>query len=104
MGQGDSHGFWVVLAGLLVLVVIFVFAANQWSDVKDVVAAMGAVTGTIGTIVGAYFGVKVGESDRKAIAKGRDDAQAENRQLHEKIAHLAAAAPPEIASRILEKH
>src|ERR1700755_3428994 len=103
MAQDDNHGFLVVLAGLLALVVLFAFAAYRWDDAKDVVAAMGAVTGTIGTIVGAYFGVKMGERDRKEIAKGRDEALAENRQLHERITRFAAESSPEITSRILEK-
>jgi len=102
MRNSDTYALLVVLAGLLALVLVFIFAAHQWSDAKDVVAAMGAVTGTIGTIVGAYFGVKVGERGKKEAERARDEAVAEGRRTHEKLSRLAAASPPEIASRILE--
>jgi len=101
-GRGDTYGFLVVAIGLAVLLVMFLYAANRWDDAKDFVAAMGAVTGTVGTIIGAYFGVKVGERGKKEAEQARDEAVAEGRRTHEKLSRLAAASPPEIASRILE--
>ena len=47
----------VVLAGLAVVVAAFFGALSHYPDSKDVVAVVGAVTGLVGTIVTAFFGI-----------------------------------------------
>jgi len=85
-----KYGVWVVVAGLaligvLYLVTLFLFSSalpsgtsgggtsNDLSAVaSSIVAAMGAVTGVIGSIVAAYFGIQLGSS-----GKERSDTAAE---------------------------
>jgi vacuolar-type H+-ATPase subunit I/STV1 len=101
--RNDIYGFLVVVVGLVVLLVAFVIAANRWTDAKDFATAMSVITAAIAAIVGAYFGVKIGERGKKQVQGALEAAQADNRLLHDRIARFAAETSPEIASRILEK-
>ena len=67
------YGFWIVIAGLGSVIVLYIgtiitFAILTTSDTlaNNVVAAMGAITGVIGSLVGAYFGVQVGAAGKEA--------------------------------------
>jgi hypothetical protein len=95
------YGFWVVLAGLASLLAVFFYAATIWSEVKDVTAIVGAVSGTIGTLVGAYFGVQVGAAGKEKAEAARDKAEAQRQDAQAQITRLAAMMAPETAARIL---
>jgi hypothetical protein len=73
------YGVTVVLAGLAVTLLAFGFALLAFDKAGSVSAALAPITGVIGTIVGAYFGVQVGSSGRSqaeaARAKAEDDAR-----------------------------
>lgn len=67
-----KYGFWIVIAGLGSVIVLYIgtiitFAILSTADTlaNNVVAAMGAITGVIGSLVGAYFGVQVGASGKE---------------------------------------
>jgi len=90
--RNETFAFVVVLAGLALVAMVFWISANKWSDAKDVIGVVGAVAGIIGTLAGAYFGVKVGQGNRQQL-------QDENRKLHVKIARIAAE--PAEARRII---
>jgi NhaP-type Na+/H+ or K+/H+ antiporter len=67
-----KYGFYIVIGGLisviaLYIATIFIFANLTPDDVaNNVVACMGAVTGVIGSIVAAFFGVQLGASGKEA--------------------------------------
>jgi hypothetical protein len=91
----DKHyGFWIIIAGFLVVLLVFVVAVLKWPEAKDVTAAVGAVTGTVGTLAGAYFGVHAGAAGKEKVEQQRDAAQA-------KVEKLAALMDPSIAARAL---
>jgi hypothetical protein len=97
------HGLIAVGMGLGVIVVCFVFAVLRWQTANDVAVVLAAVTGTVGAIVGAYFGVQVGsagkeQSDAQAI-KMRDELTREK----DKSQMLAAALPKDDAMGILNQ-
>jgi hypothetical protein len=73
------YGVTVVLAGLAVTLLAFGLALLAFDKAGSVSAALAPITGVIGTIVGAYFGVQVGSSGRSqaeaARAKAEDDAR-----------------------------
>jgi hypothetical protein len=68
-----KYGFWIVIAGLGSVIVLYIgtiiiFAILTTPDTlaNNVVACMGAITGVIGSLVGAYFGVQLGASGKEA--------------------------------------
>lgn len=50
----------VVLAALAAIVLLFMVAALKFGAAQDVTTALGAVTGVLGTVVGAFFGIRAG--------------------------------------------
>ena len=53
-----AWGAIVVMAGLLSIVAVFVFAVFQYKTAAEVTTAVGAVSGVIAALVGAYFGIR----------------------------------------------
>jgi hypothetical protein len=53
-----SWGAWVVIAGLVSVVAIFVVAVLHYKTAAEVTTAVGAVSGVIAALVGAYFGIR----------------------------------------------
>jgi hypothetical protein len=87
-------GFWIVTLGLVLVVVVFLAAMARWTAASDVAAAVGSVTGVIGTIIGAFFGVQVGSA-------GKEKAETARAEAERKALRLAAAMPPDVASKVL---
>lgn len=48
----------MVIAGLAAIVIVFVFAVFQYKTAAEVTTAVGAVSGVIAALVGAYFGIR----------------------------------------------
>ncbi|HEY2194681.1 MAG TPA: hypothetical protein VGH76_20615 [Actinomycetospora sp.] len=91
-----------------VLLTAFLLAVFHYPTSGDVSTALAALTGTIGTIVGAYFGVQAGGSGankaanqaevaRQAAEQGRQDAEQGRQEATTTALKLAAAASPEVA-------
>ncbi len=78
-GDGDElrikYGAWLIGFALLFLGVVFVVALSRFKKADDVVAIVGAFTGVVGTVVGAFFGVQVGQAGKEDAEKGRKDAE-----------------------------
>jgi len=53
-----AWGAWVVITGLVAIVVVFGIAVLRYSTAADVTTAVGAVSGVIAALVGAYFGIR----------------------------------------------
>jgi hypothetical protein len=94
-------GLIAVVAGLAVLVVIAVVAMREvHADAQSIVSIATSAFGVVGSIIGAYFGVKVGsDGTQKAIA----GMQSEAAKAQAFAAHLdpgKAAAAIETAERL----
>lgn len=48
----------MVIAGLFAIVGIFALAVGEYDKASDVATAVGSVSGVIGALVGAYFGIR----------------------------------------------
>jgi UPF0716 family protein affecting phage T7 exclusion len=92
----DLWGAIVVIAGLVVVVGVFFGALTHFTDSKDVVAVVGAITGVVGTIVTAFFGIH-------ATAKAGSDATQTVKDAHDKAIAAAAYVPPEKAAEFVDK-
>lgn len=88
------YGFWLVLAGIVAVVAVFIAAGVRWSDAADVAAVVGSVTGIIGTLVGAFFGFQAGSEGRREAEVSRDLAEA-------RAMKLAAHLEPRTAAKVL---
>jgi len=89
------YGFWIVLFGLFVVGVVFIVAILKWTTAADVATAVGSLTGVVGTIVGAFFGVQAG-------ASGKEKAETARALAEDKAVRLAAELPPEAVKRALK--
>jgi hypothetical protein len=52
------YGMWVTLAGVAAVTAITIVALIRYDDATSIVTALGPVTAVIGTLVGAYFGLR----------------------------------------------
>jgi hypothetical protein len=104
----------VVVVGLGVLLTAFLLAVFHYPTSGDVSTALAALTGTIGTILGAYFGVQAGgrgankaadqaEAARQDAEQGRQDAEQGRQEAANTALKLAAAASPEVAVGVTGK-
>ncbi len=57
-GTGPAWGAWVVIVGMSAIVLVFGLSILRFNKAADVATAMGAVTGVIAALVGAYFGIR----------------------------------------------
>jgi divalent metal cation (Fe/Co/Zn/Cd) transporter len=91
-------GLLAVIAGLLSLLAVSVAAIVSLpsGDGQNVVAVTTGSFGVIGTVVGAYFGVKLG-------ADGRQAAQHAQRTEAAKVQALAAHLDPAEANKALRE-
>jgi membrane associated rhomboid family serine protease len=60
----------VVIAGLIAIVAVFVVAVIHYPKATEVTTAVGAVSGVIAALVGAYFGIR-GSSLAQTKAESR---------------------------------
>jgi hypothetical protein len=89
-----KYGFWIVVLGLCLVAGAFFAAIAKWTTASEVAAAVGSVTGVVGTIIGAFFGVQVGSAGKEKAETARNVAEA-------KALRLAGALPPDVAAKIL---
>jgi hypothetical protein len=53
-----AWGAIVVITGLVAIVAVFIFAVLEYKTAAEVTTAVGAVSGVIAALVGAYFGIR----------------------------------------------
>lgn len=88
-------GLAALLTGLLALVGVLAIAVIAGVDSDQLTQLATTVIGVIGSIVGAYFGVKIGtDGTQKALENQRDEAA--RSQI------FAAHLPPELAEKALD--
>ena len=88
-----KYGIAVVLAGLAVILVAFLLALGEYSKAADVSTALAPVTGVVGTLVGAYFGVQVGSAGKERAEDAREKSEQEAKAA-------LAALPPDRAEAV----
>ncbi len=83
----SKHGYRVVLAGILAILVALGIVLSRFKTPADVAQVLGPVLTAIATIVGAFFGIAVGASGRE--------------QTTDAAIKAAAAAEPGAAAQAL---
>jgi hypothetical protein len=56
--QQPAYAARVVIAGLVAIVIVFGVATARFHKAADIATAVGAVSGVIAALVGAYFGIR----------------------------------------------
>lgn len=92
------YGFYIVLAGLSALALIVVIAILRYGTANDVASVTTSAGAVIGTVVGAFFGISVGQAGRKHAEQGKDQAQRQAIQSTNALVRVAAQAPPDSAA------
>jgi len=100
------HAFWLSVFGLglaAILTVFLVRFADKVSNTAEVVSIVGLFTSVTGTLVGAFFGLQIGQAGAEHERRNREAAE-ENRQKAEEITRRALAhLPPEKAKEVLSE-
>jgi threonine/homoserine/homoserine lactone efflux protein len=85
-------GLLVVVGALVAVVVINVITLASVDEEASKVSIATASVGVIGTIVGAFFGIKIASDTRKSSEEGRQRAEEQREAEKIKVEELAAAA------------
>jgi protein-S-isoprenylcysteine O-methyltransferase Ste14 len=88
-----KYGFWIVFLGLVVAAAVFFGAIFHWTAAADVATAVGSVTGVIGTVVGAFFGIQAG-------SEGKEQVEAARVRAETNASRLALVLPPDVAASL----
>jgi len=91
-----KYGFWVIIIGFILVAGIFIVAILKWQEASDVTAVVGAFTGLIGTVVGAFFGAQIGSAGKEKAERARKEAE-------EKAFRIATLISPDKAKGIFNK-
>jgi hypothetical protein len=93
------YGRDVVIAGLVVLLIALGVAVFNWDTAQDVSVVLAALTGTVGTIVGAFFGVSVGAAGKEKAEDARDKAEEKKDAAMRVTEAYAARLDPDVAEQ-----
>jgi hypothetical protein len=96
-----GHGLLAVIIAIGALLLFFGVAVYRYRTGTEVGAALGVVTGTVGTILGGFLGVQAGSSGKREAEEARREAEAARRAAEERATALAAALEPDKAVYVL---
>jgi hypothetical protein len=92
---GATGAIFVVILGMAFVFIVTLVALGTLPAGQKAAVVTAAFT-VFGTIVGAYFGVKVG-------AAGREEAEAARHAAGVKVEELAARTDPDVVAQALDK-
>lgn len=79
-GAKPAYAFWLVAIGITSVSVIFLMTIgvfrNEFREATEVLSALASVFGMIGTLTGAYFGVKASSDARQTAEDARQHSVA----------------------------
>jgi hypothetical protein len=70
----------IILGSFLLIGFVIWFLSRKFPTAKDVNTVLASVTGTIGTIIGAFFGLQIGAAGTARAERGRKDAERARRR------------------------
>ncbi len=97
------YGLIAVGMGLVVILLCFGVAVWKYENAADAGAVLAAVTGTVGAIVGAYFGIQVGSAGKDKAEDNALGAQKALGREKDKAQALAGALPEGAAQAVLRE-
>jgi hypothetical protein len=104
-----TYGVLVVLGGLIAITLCLAAALYVYRNVSSATDSAGAVatvlapiTGVVGTLVGAYFGIQAGSAGTAAAQAAANEAQATALEAMRNLAAITAMTPAAAAEQIHE--
>jgi hypothetical protein len=91
----------VILAGFTLVLIVSLAAMWRWSTAQEVSAVAGAITGLVGTVVGAFFGVQVGSAGAEQAERARQEAEHARARAEMRALRLAGSSDPARAESVL---
>ncbi|GIH12392.1 hypothetical protein [Rugosimonospora africana] len=99
-GSG-GYAFLAVFVAIAAMLLFFGVAVYRYKTGTEVGAALGVITGTVGTILGGFLGVQAGASGKREAEEARRQAEAARQAAEERATALAAALEPDKAVYVL---
>jgi hypothetical protein len=107
LDKDNLGGLIVVVVGFGILIAAFLVVVFHYPTAGDVSTALAAITGTIGTIIGAYFGVQAGGAGGQRAAalaeNARQAAEVARINAQDVAVRMAAIADPTQAAAVVDK-
>ena len=107
MANGDTggtarwkYGLIALGIGTGTLILALLIVGLVWNQSE---AALASITGAVGTIVGAYFGLQVGGAEAEDAKKERDETKTKKDAAMQANAVLAAKLQEEESRPVLER-
>jgi len=94
-------GVRIVIAAFALVFATAAVSTWKWSTPQDVAAVLGAITGMIGTILGAFLGLQAGAVSSAQVERARRDAEAARARAELRALRLAGANRPADAEAVL---
>lgn len=94
-------GVRIVLAAFALLFGIAAASTWKWGASQDVAAVLGAITGMIGTVLGAFLGLQAGAACSAQVERARRDAEDARARAELRALRLAGASQPADAEAVL---
>jgi hypothetical protein len=88
------YGWGLIVIAFVFLGIVFLVAVTQFDEADEVTAVVGAASGTVGSLTGAFFGLQFG-------AAGRERAEASSARHERAAVALAAAEGPEETKKVV---
>jgi uncharacterized membrane protein len=99
------HAFWLSISGLVLAAVLTVFLVwftkIQLEKSAEVVAIVGLFTSVTGTLVGAFFGLQIGQAGAEHERRNRQIAEQSRQRAEEVTRRALAHLPPDTAKEVL---
>lgn len=96
------YGLIAVVIAVIAVVGAFLWASYRYDTASDVSTALAAITGTVGTILGAYLGFQAGSAGRDDAEQARRDAEQRANDAQLQATGFAAIADPLRGAQLLE--
>ncbi len=99
------HAFWLSISGLVLAAMLTVFLVC-FTKIKleksaEVVAIVGLFTSVTGTLVGAFFGLQIGQAGAEHERRNRQIAEQSRQRAEEVTRRALAHLPPDTAKEVL---
>ena len=88
------YGLVAVVTAVVAILTAFIFASYMYKSANDVSTSLAAITGTLGTVLGAYLGVQTGSAGKEAADQARTESE-------RKATAFAAVADPAQAMQVM---
>lgn len=68
-----SYGFWLIIGGLLLTLAVVIVTMARLTDTAQIIAIITAVTGVVGTLTAAFFGIQAAGAGRSQALSALSD-------------------------------